>query len=911
MTCSRRLVGLAVLVIGASLGFPVMAQEALKPAIDHDTRPSRFKPDRRLHWILGDQPTGRLRSLGMKDSTPMTLRVPTVGDPPHWASLGPNTIVDGQIGLTGKAREVIGKVTAIKAHPDDARLWLAGTASGGIWRTADGGKTWDLGKLPAPPESSGLAVFDPIPLEIQAIAFGPGTLAYAATGDATRSLYDYGTTGLLVSDSVIESPRPRWRPLVVRVDGTSFDWRGVAISSILPVPETKGQHVVWIGTRIARSSESLIKPDERFIGLFRGTVSDAGAVILDLAKDAGIEGPVTDLKADPGHREPDCLFAAVLPSPSAPQEKPRGGVYRLCRSDESPRWRPVRELPPKHSPATNVKIAVAAADTLYASFTAEGGGSVVVRVFRLTKTPCEGKNCYAAGVEIAFDPVATVPDAEHGSRFSYCSWNPASPRPYEPRYCTYANVLSVQSSAPDVLYAGGVALWKCTDCGALGKTTKWTDISYTTPRPSEPIDSSGISKRYASPRYGIHVDQQAMDWASDGRLIVGNDGGVWSTTNSGGRWKNHNFDLTITQIWRGALDPGRPGVVFAGTQDVGTIRRDGWRWRWVQGGDGVGVAVSHRDPATHWATVHQSVLVDGDYLPAMWRTQDGGLTFQRADLGIERVPMRWVPPFVQCPDGDVLLFGTRSLWMVKELFKRPRNRAFEIASPPAWTRLWQGKYQASPAEDPEVGITAIAFAPDRKCTTYAFADTNGQVYMTDPDSGWQAKRIGSFGCGGTIGALAISPDRIPRLYAAISTFQDPDRSCKTPGYLYSKDLRGKGAADDWKDVTPTGWARTPPVRMRVDQRFQTLAIVPADKNVGRQETVLAGGEFGVWISFDIDAGWCHLALDTNTPHVKVMDLHVHPVTHGVYAFTFGRGVFRLANVKAAMDECGKALKKGP
>ena len=253
------------------------------------------------------------------------------------------------------------------------------------------------------------------------------------------------------------------------------------------------------------------------------------------------------------------------------------------------------------------------------------------------------------------------------------------------------------------------------------------------------FDTTAKPRNLISPSHGIHVDQLAMIWTGDKargyRLIVSNDGGVWSTPDANRdkgtdrvRWTNHSLGLGISQMFRGALDRRRPSVVFAGTQDTGTIRRySGWpgrwleRWRWIQGGDGVGIVVSHHDPALHWATLHESVLVDDlegrRTRLAMWRTRDAGLTFQRADLGLERQTNRWAPPFVQCPnpDGDVLLYGDRSLWRVDQLFRIPTLSAFEASSPPTWQRNYRsrgGLYE----------ITAIAFAPDNPSGNTCQAD---------------------------------------------------------------------------------------------------------------------------------------------------------------------------------------------
>jgi hypothetical protein len=119
---------------------------------------------------------------------------------------------------------------------------------------------------------------------------------------------------------------------------------------------------------------------------------------------------------------------------------------------------------------------------------------------------------------------------------------------------------------------------------------------------------------------------------------------------------------------------------------------------------------------------------------------------------------------------------------------------------------------------------------------------------------------------------------------------------------------------DWDDITPKGWDSpngkgTPPT-IPIDQAFHALAVVPEDRQSARPEIVVAGSDFGVWMrveALDGSRAWCHLKVDARTPHPPVMDLKVHPATHGIYAFTFGRGVFRLKNVARAARDCRNAL----
>ena len=78
--------------------------------------------------------------------------------------------------------------------------------------------------------------------------------------------------------------------------------------------------------------------------------------------------------------------------------------------------------------------------------------------------------------------------------------------------------------APEtLLYAGGVWLWTYDG-------SRWTQI------------------------LPAHVDQHALAWA-DKALLVGNDGGVFTSTDPTGSWKSHNGGLTLTQFYHGALHP--------------------------------------------------------------------------------------------------------------------------------------------------------------------------------------------------------------------------------------------------------------------------------------------------------------------------------------------------------------------
>src|SRR5439155_18704592 len=227
------------------------------------------------------------------------------------------------------------------------------------------------------------------------------------------------------------------------------------------------------------------------------------------------------------------------------------------------------------------------------------------------------------------------------------------------------------------LYAGGIELWKCTNCGA---SPTWTEIS----------------KTVSDPTHGIHVDQHSMAWAGN-QLIVGNDGGVWSTTDGGNTWNDHNTNLSITQFYDGSIHPTDPNFALAGSQDNGTDKWTGTdAWQEIFGGDGADNAISSSNPSTHWVVSFQNLGIR--------RTINSGASFTVADAGINKTSVPFIARFEKCPaNNDVVIAITVNLW---------KSTNFFTAGSPSW--LSNGPEMGS-------GITALAVAAsDATCFTYAF-----------------------------------------------------------------------------------------------------------------------------------------------------------------------------------------------
>src|SRR5207244_2516930 len=125
----------------------------------------------------------------------------------------------------------------------------------------------------------------------------------------------------------------------------------------------------------------------------------------------------------------------------------------------------------------------------------------------------------------------------------------------------------------------------------------------------------------------VHVDFHSFAWAGN-RLIVGSDGGVWSTTNGGTSFNNHNTNLEITQFYHGFANPAGPNFALGASQDNGTERWDGTNgWHSVRGGDGADCAIATSNPSNFWATSFQNLAIQ--------RTRNGGVSYEDAVAGLD------------------------------------------------------------------------------------------------------------------------------------------------------------------------------------------------------------------------------------------------------------------------------------
>jgi len=118
-----------------------------------------------------------------------------------WVQLGPVAIPGGQ--SHGQARvRVTGRITAIQIDPNDSNVIYVGTARGGVWKTSDGGMTWQPKSDYEDSLAIGSLALAPSDRSVLFAGTGEGNVNYLNQFDPSSSIREsYFGTGVLISSN--------------------------------------------------------------------------------------------------------------------------------------------------------------------------------------------------------------------------------------------------------------------------------------------------------------------------------------------------------------------------------------------------------------------------------------------------------------------------------------------------------------------------------------------------------------------------------------------------------------------------------------------------------------------------------------------------------------------------------------
>ncbi|MBI4549241.1 MAG: T9SS type A sorting domain-containing protein [Ignavibacteriae bacterium] len=403
----------------------------------------------------------------------------------------------------------------------------------------------------------------------------------------------------------------------------------------------------------------------------------------------------------------------------------------------------------------------------------------------------------------------------------------------------YNNVIAVDPVDPNIVYAGGINLFKSTNGG-----TSWFRIS----------------NGYGSPY--VHVDQHAIAFYPSNSSIIyfGNDGGMFKTTNGGASFTEINTNLVTTQFYSGAVYPSAE-IYYGGTQDNGTLKSGVLpAWSMVFGGDGGATAVNPNNPST--------VYTEYVYL-CIQKSTDAGLTWTRTMNGIPtKGPNQtdwtsdrcsFIAPYVMDPSNpQVLVAGT---------FKVYRTTNGGLPWSAISTDLTGDGDGSGQVGLPGSVISALAIAKTSSATIYVGTSGSATIssrilVTTNTGTSWSNVTTSPLP-NRYVTSIAVHPDFSNRAYVTYSGYG-------TGHVFYTGD---RGAS--WNDVS----SNLP------DIPVNTIIINPLNTN-----HLIIGTDLGMFESFNAGGSWTQQ--NNGLANVSVADLDLREGDLYLFAATHGRGMFK-------------------
>lgn len=617
-----------------------------------------------------------------------------------WSSLGP-----GNIG---------GRTRALLIHPRTPDIMFAGAASGGVWRTTDGGKSWK-------------PLTDLLPnLAVNALAFDPNNpdTIYAGTGE-----------GYFNADAT------RGAGIFRSFDGGNT-WRRLEATNI--------KSFYYVNDIVVSKNNSKRIYAATASGVMRST--DGGETwsrVLD--EESTKNNGCSDL-AIRTDRTTDVVFAACgVPNNLRAPGSVQASIYRNDNAGDSGgvpgQWQVV--YTEEGMSRTSLAIAPSNQNVIYAVSSESGVTGdphslhAVFRSVNGGELGSWGKvndgSSNKLNRMLFTNPIfAYLNECGYGGadQFLNQGW--------------YDNTIAVDPLNENIVWVGGIDLFRSDDGGATwGMASFWQE-------------------KKTSARY-VHADQHVIVFhpqfnnITNRTMFVGTDGGIFRTDTARGQsvtgnrapcssgdsrisWVSVNNGYAVTQFYHGAVFPGGQSYL-GGTQDNGVITGSDDagpnNWTEVLSGDGGCVAIDPRDP--------RIVYAEGTGLSlnkSISGAQDKA--FSSATTGISNIGFGFIAPLAMDPsDPSRLWLGGSSLW-------RTKNGA------DSWTQ----------ASAPLKGsATAIAIAPTDSNFVLAGTD-QGYIHRTSiglnssADTVWPDFKLRT----GTVTSITFDPTNRDIAYATISNF---------------------------------------------------------------------------------------------------------------------------------------------
>ena len=386
----------------------------------------------------------------------------------------------------------------------------------------------------------------------------------------------------------------------------------------------------------------------------------------------------------------------------------------------------------------------------------------------------------------------------------------------------YDLTIAASPTEPDIVMLGGIDMYRSTNGGnGFSKQSRWEL------RVVDPND----------PAY-VHADQHHIAFKPDdpSTFIVGNDGGVFISTNRGDTWASRNDGLATTQFYGIAYAPSNTSLLYGGTQDNSNMRQSGpglTSWLYVGSGDGGRIAVDPQNSNLMYFCMNSTPF----------RSWDGS-TMEPLTSGLAGYRFNWIRPMVLDPDGDRLYTASNHIHRLSPA--REASTWLTITSYPLTSSI----VTDLEIPEPNPGYMYASTAEGKVYTCYNlialdiewFEMSEGLPgrWITDIQHGW--------------GSLKT-------IYTCVS------------GYGTGHAFKTSDGGESWVDIS----GDLPDVPAN--------AIIPSRTDTN---TVFVATDLGVWYTTNGGTNWKQFG--NGLPNVVSYDMRLTPENRLVVG-TFGRGIW--------------------
>lgn len=360
-----------------------------------------------------------------------------------------------------------------------------------------------------------------------------------------------------------------------------------------------------------------------------------------------------------------------------------------------------------------------------------------------------------------------------------------------------------------------------------------------------------------SDKENVHVDHQAM-WINPDNpdhMLLGNDGGLYSTYDGGEIWEHHNSPA-VGQFYTVQYDMETPYNVYGGLQDNGVFygssagtANDGNEWQRLMGGDGMHIAV-HPDNSDIVYTGFQF----GNYYRIDQETESYSYITPKHDIGDDPYRFNWNTPLIMSRyNPDILYLGSQYLLRTLD-----GGETWNRISPDLTTnKKPQGNV-------PYSTITTISESHFDFGVIWVGTD-DGNLYLTkDGGVTWKKRKLPAPD-GLWVSKVEASPHNPAEAFVSLTGY----RYDHFKTYLYKTSDWGK----NWKSVKGD----------LPDEAMNVLLPDPVQEGL-----LFAGSDHATYMSTNGGENW-HLFGEI--PNVASYDIKIHPRDHELIVGTHGRSIY--------------------